>query len=158
MFDYPYEILTHITGFCGSTMISSTIIKSLTFHTTKGKYGPYGEEHGVPFTSDMKEGMIVGFHGRKGLFLDAIGVHVKEGKVSPQVRPLLPLEDKNISKSDTVGDPLWPSKQIIDRGASIEEVLLSLFYLQFPFVCNVSCNQLLFNFSCHIDSYCKRAT
>ncbi|XP_057533694.1 jacalin-related lectin 3 isoform X2 [Amaranthus tricolor] len=121
VFDYPYEILTHITGFCGSTMISSTIIKSLTFHTTKGKYGPYGEEHGVPFTSNIKEGMIVGFHGRKGLFLDAIGVHVKEGKVTPQVRPLLPLEDKNISNSDTEGDPLWPSKQIIDRGASIEE-------------------------------------
>lgn len=122
VFDYPYEILTHITGFHGPTMLSSSIIKSLTFHTTKGKYGPFGEEQGVPFTSKSKEGMILGFHGRKGLFLDAIGVHVKEGKVTPQVRPPpppLPLNDnsKLAVKPATDGDPLWPNKQIIAKGA-----------------------------------------
>ncbi|XP_074263622.1 jacalin-related lectin 3 [Silene latifolia] len=93
VFDYPYEILTHITGYYGSTMISPTIIKSLTFHTTKTKYGPYGEEHGVPFSSKSKEGMIVGFHGKRGLFLDAIGVHLKEGKVTPQLRPPMASHD-----------------------------------------------------------------
>ncbi|KAL2892756.1 Jacalin-related lectin 3 [Bienertia sinuspersici] len=125
VFDYPYEILTHITGFYGPTIISSNIIKSLTFHTTNGKYGPFGEEQGTPFTSKSKdkEGMIVGFHGRKALFLDAIGVHVKEGKVTPQVRPPLPLNNisKPVIKPAIEGDPMWPSKQIVARGAPIEE-------------------------------------
>lgn len=83
-FDHPSEILTHVTGYVGAAMMMGpSVIKSLTFHTTKGKYGPYGEEEGEPFSTNLKEGsMIVGFHGRKGLFLDAIGVHVLEGKVS----------------------------------------------------------------------------
>lgn len=119
VFDYPYEILTHVTGFYGPTMISSTIIKSLTFHTTKGKYGPFGEEQGIPFSTKLKEGMIVGFHGRKGLFLDAIGVHVKEGKVTPQVRPPPPVPD-DAKPVATHEDPLWPSKQIVAKGPSQE--------------------------------------
>ncbi|XP_021851042.1 jacalin-related lectin 3 isoform X1 [Spinacia oleracea] len=155
-FDYPYEILTHITGFHGPTMLSSSIIKSLTFHTTKGKYGPFGEEQGVAFSSKSKEGMIVGLCGRKGLFMDAIGVHVKEGKVTPQLRPPVPLNDNNklglplndnnklglpLNDNNTKpaikpaikpatkpaikpaieGDPLWPSKQVINKGAPVEE-------------------------------------
>ncbi|XP_047981668.1 jacalin-related lectin 3 [Salvia hispanica] len=84
VFDYPSEILTHLTGYMGPTMIMGpSVVKSLTFHTTKGKYGPYGEEEGEFFSTKLKEGsMIVGFHGRRGLFLDAIGVHVLEGKVA----------------------------------------------------------------------------
>ncbi|KAK6938882.1 Jacalin-like lectin domain [Dillenia turbinata] len=89
VFDYPNEILTHITGFYGSTtmLMGPTIIKSLTFHTTKGKHGPFGEEQGTPFSTNLKEGKIVGFHGRKGLLLDALGVHVIEGKVRPAPGP-----------------------------------------------------------------------
>ncbi|KAI3460354.1 hypothetical protein Pfo_017017 [Paulownia fortunei] len=85
VFDYPSEILTHLTGYHGPTMIMGpNVIKSLTFHTTKGKYGPYGEEEGEFFLTKSKEGStIVGFHGRKGLFIDAIGIHVLEGKVVP---------------------------------------------------------------------------
>ncbi|KAK9743430.1 hypothetical protein RND81_03G238700 [Saponaria officinalis] len=117
--DYPFEILTHITGYYGLTMIGLTIIKSLTFHTTKKKYGPYGEEQGVPFSSKLKEGMIVGFHGKKGLFLDAIGVHVKEGKVTPQVRP--PPTSYDDTKRAIDGDPLWPSKPLVSKGTTFEE-------------------------------------
>lgn len=116
VFDYPFEILTHITGFYGTSMLGPTIIRSLTFHTTKGKHGPFGEEQGVPFTTKLKEGMIVGFHGRKGLFLDAMGVRVKEGKVTPQIRPPPPLHDDTKSAA-TQGDVLWPSKQIVSKGA-----------------------------------------
>ncbi|XP_030484910.2 jacalin-related lectin 3 [Cannabis sativa] len=83
--DYPNEILTHISGSYGPAMIMGPqVIKSLTFHTTKGKHGPYGEEQaggGGCFTSKVREGRIVGFHGRRGLFLDAIGVHILEGKI-----------------------------------------------------------------------------
>ncbi|CAI9116823.1 OLC1v1018087C1 [Oldenlandia corymbosa var. corymbosa] len=84
VFDYPSEILTHITGYYGPAMgMGPNIIKSLTFYTTKGKYGPYGDEQGQPFSTKLKEGAIVGFHGRKGLFVDAIGVHLLEGKALP---------------------------------------------------------------------------
>ncbi|KAF8410537.1 hypothetical protein HHK36_003068 [Tetracentron sinense] len=76
-FDFPSEILTQITGYYGSTILMGpTIVKSLTFHTNKRKYGPFGKEQGISFSSDSKEGRIVGFHGRKGWFLDSIGVHI----------------------------------------------------------------------------------
>ncbi|XP_070670346.1 jacalin-related lectin 3-like [Malus domestica] len=82
VFDYPNEILTHITGTFAPTMVMGTsVIKSLTFHTTKKQHGPYGEEQGACFTTKLKEGKIVGIHGRSGLFLDALGVHAIEGKV-----------------------------------------------------------------------------
>ncbi|PIN21691.1 hypothetical protein CDL12_05607 [Handroanthus impetiginosus] len=85
IFDYPSEILTHITGYHGPTMkMGPVVIKSLTFHTTKGKHGPYGEEQGQFFSTKLREGsVIVGIHGRKGLFVDAIGVHVLEGTILP---------------------------------------------------------------------------
>ncbi|KAJ4828065.1 hypothetical protein Tsubulata_020839 [Turnera subulata] len=76
-FDYPSEILTHITGYYGPTILSgSTIVKSLTFHTNRRK--------GISFSS-CSGGIIVGFHGRKGLFVDSIGVHVVEKTVPKQL-------------------------------------------------------------------------
>ncbi|XLS64847.1 hypothetical protein HN51_024821 [Arachis hypogaea] len=82
VFDFPYEALTHISGYYGPMMyMGPIVIKSLTFHTSKRKYGPFGDEQGTYFTTKEKEGKVLGIHGRKGLFLDAIGVHVAEGKV-----------------------------------------------------------------------------
>ncbi|XP_004291831.1 PREDICTED: jacalin-related lectin 3 [Fragaria vesca subsp. vesca] len=82
IFDYPNEILTHITGTFGPVMgMGPNVIKSMSFHTTKKKHGPYGEEQGTQFSTQLREGKIVGIHGRTGLFLDAIGVHAIEGKV-----------------------------------------------------------------------------
>ncbi|KAJ7966807.1 Jacalin-related lectin like [Quillaja saponaria] len=78
--DYPSEFLTQISGYYGSMILRGpTIIKSLTFYTNKKKYGPFGDEQGIPFSSGSKDGIIVGFHGRKGWFIDGIGVHVIEG-------------------------------------------------------------------------------
>ncbi|XP_011048835.1 PREDICTED: jacalin-related lectin 3-like isoform X1 [Populus euphratica] len=86
-FDYPSEILTHITGYYGSTILRGpVVVKSLTFHTTKRKYGPFGEEQGTSFSSASNNGIIVGFHGRKGWFVDSIGVHVLE-RTLPVPRP-----------------------------------------------------------------------
>ncbi|PRQ27107.1 putative jacalin-like lectin domain-containing protein [Rosa chinensis] len=52
IFDYPYEILTHITGTYGPAMgMGPNVIKSLTIHTTKKKHGPYGEEQGTRFST-----------------------------------------------------------------------------------------------------------
>ncbi|KAK9271407.1 hypothetical protein L1049_026997 [Liquidambar formosana] len=81
--DYPSEVLTHITGYYGSTIFRGpTVVKSLTFHTNKRRYGPFGEEQGISFSSGSKDGVIAGFHGRKGWFIDGIGVHVLEGRAS----------------------------------------------------------------------------
>lgn len=81
-FDHPSELLTQITGYHGpAVFLGPEVIKSLTFHTTKGIYGPFGEEQGQFFSSKLREGsVIVGFHGRKGSFIDAIGIHTLVGK------------------------------------------------------------------------------
>ncbi|KAL5700155.1 hypothetical protein ACHQM5_025638 [Ranunculus cassubicifolius] len=51
-------------------------LKSLNFVTNKRSYGPFGSEHGSYFTSpmdDLRE--IVGFYGRSGDVIDAIGIY-----------------------------------------------------------------------------------
>ncbi|XP_039070036.1 jacalin-related lectin 3-like, partial [Hibiscus syriacus] len=53
------------------------------------EHGPYGDEQWPSFTNKMNEGKIVGFIGRQGLFLDAVGVHVMELKV-PHRKPPFP--------------------------------------------------------------------
>ena len=103
------------------------VIRSLTFFTTKRKYGPYGEEQGTYFTTKVKEGKVVGIHGRKGLFLDALGVHVVEGKVvAPAATP-----PKEIIAGETnigeIGNAQWPNKLVLAKPtAAAEEVFLFL--------------------------------
>ncbi|KAJ8531970.1 hypothetical protein K7X08_011893 [Anisodus acutangulus] len=60
---YPHEVLTCITGFYGpiSKDMGLKVIKSLTFHTTRRKFGPFGEELGTYFTSSTTEGKVVGW-------------------------------------------------------------------------------------------------
>lgn len=77
--EYPHEMLTCISGYYGSVTKDdpSKVIRSLTFYTSRGKYGPFGEEIGTFFTSTTTEGKVVGFHGRSGSYLDAVGVHMQ---------------------------------------------------------------------------------
>ncbi|EEE64302.1 hypothetical protein OsJ_19139 [Oryza sativa Japonica Group] len=83
VFDFPSEVLTHITGYYGTTMIMGpTVVRSLTFHTNKRRYGPYGDECGTYFSTSFSDGRIVGFHGREGWYIDGIGVHVQEGNLA----------------------------------------------------------------------------
>ncbi|XP_042493605.1 jacalin-related lectin 3 [Macadamia integrifolia] len=125
-FDYPYEVLTHISGYFGPALgMGPNVIKSLTFHTTKRKHGPYGDEQGTFFSSNLKEGMVVGFHGRKGWFIDGIGVHVREGKLSlPQ--PPSPTVSLNMSNdsaiTEAVGSTKWSNNLVIEKRAPREEV------------------------------------
>ncbi|XP_075090084.1 mannose/glucose-specific lectin-like isoform X2 [Nicotiana tabacum] len=74
----PLEYLTCIKGtfgYCGSY----SVIKSLCFITNAKNYGPFGSQAGTPFSLVMKEGgAIVGFHGRCGAYLDAIGVYLQK--------------------------------------------------------------------------------
>ena len=123
MFDFPYEVLTHVSGYCDPLMYMGPVfVRSLTFHTNKRKYGPYGDEQGNSFTTKVKEGKIVGIHGRKGLFLDAFGVHVVEGKVTvPVGTPPKEINPRETSIGD-VGNAQWPSKLVLAKSSAAEEV------------------------------------
>ncbi|EYU36743.1 hypothetical protein MIMGU_mgv1a007927mg [Erythranthe guttata] len=77
--DYPHEVLTCISGYYGPIKKEqgTKVIQSLTFHSSRRKYGPFGEELGTYFASGTTEGKVVGFHGRSSMYLDAIGVHMQ---------------------------------------------------------------------------------
>ncbi|KAK9113048.1 hypothetical protein Scep_020567 [Stephania cephalantha] len=126
IFDFPFEVLTHITGYYAPLIyMGPNVIKSLTFHTTKKKYGPYGEEQGTPFTSKLKEGMIVGFFGKRGWFIDAIGVHVLEGKVSTPTPPTLrtaSIDLTGLPISEMDNNPQWSNKLVLPKPGPNEEV------------------------------------
>ncbi|KAJ9536367.1 hypothetical protein OSB04_un000459 [Centaurea solstitialis] len=78
------EYLTQISGIYGPIggFNGLEAITSITFHTNKSIYGPYGVESGTDgytyFTSTESSGKVVGFHGREcNGFLTAIGVHME---------------------------------------------------------------------------------
>ncbi|XVF73822.1 hypothetical protein PTKIN_Ptkin13bG0012400 [Pterospermum kingtungense] len=133
-FDYPSEILTHITGTFGPLMyMGRNVIKSLTFHTNKGKHGPYGDEQGPSFTNKMNEGKIVGFHGKEGLFLDAVGVYVMEGKVPP---PKPSFSQAIIQSQRTIAEidnSPWSNKLVLARRGPVEEVACGVVKEPAPF-------------------------
>ena len=53
------------------------VVRSLTLHSNKRQYGPYGKEQGEKFSTSLTSGKIIGFHGRSSTFLDSIGVHLE---------------------------------------------------------------------------------
>ena len=55
------------------------VVRSLAFATSRGAaHGPFGDADagGVPFAYPMEGGVVVGFAGRSGWHLDALGLHV----------------------------------------------------------------------------------
>ncbi|KAF8388123.1 hypothetical protein HHK36_026789 [Tetracentron sinense] len=98
-FDWPHEYLTSIDGSYGAVYINGNgiiMVKSLCLITNKNKYGPFCNEVGTPFTLAMKGSLLVGFHGRPGHCIDAIGIYLK---------PLnyLSTEDSSINEGPGVG-------------------------------------------------------
>lgn len=78
--DYPDEFLTSLHGHYGSLQEwgqDPMIIRSLTLVSNKRTYGPFGVEHGAYFTVPQMSGKIVGFLGKSGWFLDALGVYIE---------------------------------------------------------------------------------
>lgn len=71
-------------------------IRSLCFHTNLTEYGPFGlrlKDQVTSVTIPMEGGVIVGFHGRAGRLLNAIGVYV-----APKNRSFCPNQDpENLS-------------------------------------------------------------
>ncbi|CAN8292369.1 unnamed protein product [Cochlearia groenlandica] len=124
VFDYPSEVLTHVTGTYGPLIyMGPNVIKSLTFHTNKGKHGPFGEEQGPSFTHKINEGKVVGFLGREGLFLDSIGVHVMECKISSlKPSPHNAIVPHNQSGVTEIENSLWANKLVLAANGRGEEV------------------------------------
>ena len=72
-FDISTEFLVGIVGFIGPVKGTNNFeaLRSITFYTNNGRSGPYGDEIGHAFTSNVAAGKVVGF------YLDAIGVHME---------------------------------------------------------------------------------
>ncbi|KAE8712658.1 Jacalin-related lectin 3 [Hibiscus syriacus] len=114
--------------------MGTNVIKSLTIHTNKGKQGPYGDEQGPSFTNKMNEGKIVGFIGREGLYLDAIGVHVMEGKVpppKPSFSQTIIQSEKTIAEID---NSPWSNKLVLARRGTVTH-RVKLDYLHEVLIC-----------------------
>ncbi|KAF8022225.1 hypothetical protein BT93_G2383 [Corymbia citriodora subsp. variegata] len=73
--NYPREYLTSISGYIGK----DDIIKSLTFYSNEGIYGPHGKEDGKGkyFWYPSTGSRITGFYGSKGNTLKSIGVYTE---------------------------------------------------------------------------------
>ena len=67
--------LKEISGTCGKVGNMNNIITSLRFVTNKGKTYTFGNSTGTPFHVPMQEGKIIGFFGRAGDYLDALGIY-----------------------------------------------------------------------------------
>ncbi|KAI8549682.1 hypothetical protein RHMOL_Rhmol06G0043500 [Rhododendron molle] len=73
--DDPDEHLTAITMTFGE-FEGQPVIQSLSFRTNLNKYGPYGSKYGTSVSIPIESGVICGFHGRAGNYLNAIGIYV----------------------------------------------------------------------------------
>ncbi|KAF5818799.1 putative jacalin-like lectin domain-containing protein [Helianthus annuus] len=67
------EEIIKISGKVG-TFENKTLITQLTLMTNKHTYGPYGTNGGTDFSFPIAKGKVIGFFGRYGAYLDAIGV------------------------------------------------------------------------------------
>ncbi|KAK1577040.1 hypothetical protein Q3G72_018590 [Acer saccharum] len=75
-----FTAIDRVTGEILSTAIFGGLggqpdqaIESLTFHTNRTTYGPYGQTNGSAFEIPLENAEIVGFFGRAGAFIDALG-------------------------------------------------------------------------------------
>ncbi|XP_021317581.1 uncharacterized protein LOC8068739 [Sorghum bicolor] len=78
----PSEYVKEVSGTYGlCSPHPDVVITSLTLVTNLCSYGPFGQPTGTPFHTRVdKTASIVGFFGRSGIYLDAIGVYVRPSK------------------------------------------------------------------------------
>ncbi|KAL9460933.1 hypothetical protein AB3S75_004012 [Citrus x aurantiifolia] len=80
---FPEEFLISVSGhYCPVVYGGSPVIRSLTFKSNKRTFGPFGVEEGAPFTFSMDGGLVVGFKGRSGWYVDAIGFYLSKKQSS----------------------------------------------------------------------------
>ncbi|PIN12109.1 hypothetical protein CDL12_15284 [Handroanthus impetiginosus] len=74
---FPDEFLTTVTGhYFPMVHGGSQVTRSLTFKGNWSPFGPFGVEEGTLFFFPTEGGQIIGFKGRGGWYLDAIGFHI----------------------------------------------------------------------------------
>ncbi|XP_034606764.1 disease resistance protein Pik-2 isoform X3 [Setaria viridis] len=74
----PSEFVKEVSGTYGRFSHLPNVITSFTLVTNLCSYGPFGQPSGTPFHTRVdRTGSIVGFFGRSGKYLDAIGVYVR---------------------------------------------------------------------------------
>ncbi|KAK9282054.1 hypothetical protein L1049_004966 [Liquidambar formosana] len=81
---YPEEFVVSVSGhYCPVVHGGTPVIRSLTFKSNQRTFGPFGVEEGTPFSFPMEGGVIVGFNGRSGWYLDAIGFRLSRVQTTP---------------------------------------------------------------------------
>ncbi|XP_064937485.1 jacalin-related lectin 19-like [Musa acuminata AAA Group] len=77
-YEIPLQEDEYLVGVEGSvdTMSEITLVRNLTLRTNKESYGPFGSSGGKPFSIPVASGKIVGFFGRAGAMIDAIGLYL----------------------------------------------------------------------------------
>ncbi|KAL3723932.1 hypothetical protein ACJRO7_036011 [Eucalyptus globulus] len=70
--NYPHEFLTSVSRYIRH---DCSVIQSLTFESNKRRLGPFGKEEGNFFRCALTCNKILGFHGRSGIQLGALGVY-----------------------------------------------------------------------------------
>ncbi|CAL9232079.1 unnamed protein product, partial [Arabidopsis halleri] len=92
--DYPNEYITSVEG-RDPVSNGSNRVRSLSFKTSKGRASP---RYGVPgkraFVFESKGRALVGFHGRAGWAIDAIGAHFGPLPIPPPRPPVEKLQGK----------------------------------------------------------------
>ncbi|KAG8371630.1 hypothetical protein BUALT_Bualt13G0108300 [Buddleja alternifolia] len=75
---FPEEYLKEVSGQYSplNGHSGNPYVRSLKFTSNMRTFGPFGVEQGTPFSLPMQGGKIVGFKGKSGLYLDAIGFHI----------------------------------------------------------------------------------
>ncbi|KAG5520926.1 hypothetical protein RHGRI_033474 [Rhododendron griersonianum] len=98
--DSSVEQLSSISVTYGIPNYTVLVIVSLSINTNLKKNGPFGLRSGVYSMSiPLKGGVIAGFHGRAGIYLDSIGIFV-----APKVNSL-PSSEKNDDILYSIEDP-----------------------------------------------------
>ncbi|CAE5967497.1 unnamed protein product [Arabidopsis arenosa] len=75
--DFPNEYIVSVEGCYDNVYgIEAELVTMLRFKTNKRTSPPFGLDAGTPFTLEMKDHKIVGFHGKAGDFVHKAGVYV----------------------------------------------------------------------------------
>nr|KAJ0210460.1 hypothetical protein LSAT_V11C400207350 [Lactuca sativa] len=66
----------HLIGITGNVGVYEgyTVIRSMSFHTNKKNYGPYGTNQGTSFSLPVAKGSFGGFSGNYGAYIDSFSV------------------------------------------------------------------------------------
>ncbi|CAH2035272.1 unnamed protein product, partial [Thlaspi arvense] len=84
--DYPNEYITSVEGaYARVDYVNGIVITSLVFKTSTGRKSPRYGNHGFVLENNGRQ--LVGFHGKAGYALDAIGAHFAPDTTSSSWAP-----------------------------------------------------------------------